>query len=69
MSHSRNITTSIIVRDGETTVLGGMENPQGDAITYLFLTVTLIDSTGSPLADYAGETPPIGGEELQPKRR
>ena len=56
--HSRNITTSFVVQDGSTTVLGGMENPQGDGITYLFLTVTLIDSAGRPLADYAGETPP-----------
>lgn len=55
--HSRNITTSIVVQDGSTTVLGGMDNPQGDGVTYLFLTVTLLDSAGRPLADYAGETP------------
>ncbi|HPT15914.1 MAG TPA: hypothetical protein PK388_01380 [Kiritimatiellia bacterium] len=56
--HSRNITTSIVLKDGETAVLGGMENPAGDALTYLFLTVTLVDPAGRPLADYAGDTPP-----------
>ena len=55
--HSRIITTSIVLRDGETAVLGGMDNPQGSAITYLFLTATLLDPTGRPLADYAGESP------------
>lgn len=55
--HSRNITTCIILRDGETAVLGGMNNPQGNAITYLFLTATLLDSAGRPLANYAGESP------------
>lgn len=55
--HSRNITTSIVVQDGETAVLGGMDNPKGDGITYLFLTVTLIDSAGQPVADYAGDPP------------
>lgn len=56
--HSRNLTTSVVVKDGETIVLGGMENPQGDGFTYLFLTVTLTDSADRPLADYAGEPPP-----------
>lgn len=55
--HSRNITTSIVLRDGETAVLGGMDSPTGDTATYLFLTATLIDSAGRPLADYAGEPP------------
>jgi type II/III secretion system protein len=56
--HSCNITTSVIVQDGETAVLGGMENPAGDGFTYLFLTVTLIDASGQPLKEYAGDTPP-----------
>lgn len=55
--HSRNITTSFVMTDQSTQVLGGMENPKGDGVTYLFLTVTLLDSAGRPLADYAGETP------------
>ncbi len=56
--HSRNFTTSIVTTDGATQVLGGMANPAGDGITYLLLTVTLIDPQGRPLAGYAGESPP-----------
>ncbi len=56
--HSRNITTSFTTRDGATQVLGGMENPKGDGITYLFLTVTLLDASGQPLAGYAGIAQP-----------
>ena len=56
--HSRNLTTSFVMTDQSTQVFGGMENPTGDRVTYLFLTVTLLDSAGRPLADYAGDTPP-----------
>lgn len=56
--HSRNITTSIVLQDGETAVLGGMDSPGGESLTYLFLTATLIDPAGRLLADYAGEPPP-----------
>jgi len=56
--HSRNITTSFVMTDQSTQVFGGMENPAGDGVTYLFLTVTLIDASGQPLKDYAGDTPP-----------
>ena len=55
--HSRNITTSFVMTDQSTQVFGGMENPHGEGVTYLFLTVTLIDASGQPLADYASETP------------
>ena len=55
--HSRNITTVIVLRDGETAVLGGMENPRGDGITYLFLSASLIDASGQPLSAYAGDAP------------
>lgn len=55
--HSRNITTSIVVRDGETVVLGGMENPNGNGVTYIFLSATLIDSSGRPMSAYAGDAP------------
>ena len=56
--HSRNLTTSIVMADRSTQVLGGMENPTGDGITYLFITATLLDASGKPLADYAGTSPP-----------
>ena len=56
--HSRNITTSLVMTDQSTQVLGGMENPKGDGVTYLILTVTLLDASGHVLADYAGDTPP-----------
>ncbi len=56
--HSRNFTTCLVTTDGETQVLGGMANPAGDGITYLLLTVTLIDPQGRPLANYAGQPPP-----------
>ncbi|MGD9611918.1 MAG: hypothetical protein AB7V22_03365 [Kiritimatiellia bacterium] len=56
--HSRNITTSIVLQDGETAVLGGMNSPEGDTATYLFLTATLTDSKGQRLSEYAGDSPP-----------
>lgn len=55
--HSRNITTCIVLRDGETVVLGGMENPNGNGVTYIFLSATLIDSSGGRLSEYAGDAP------------
>ncbi len=58
--HSRNFATCIVTTDGATQVLGGMANPAGDGITYLFLTVSLIESPYPPNEDYAGE-PPTGG--------
>jgi hypothetical protein len=60
MFHSRNFATCIVTTDGATQVLGGMANPAGNGITYLFLTVSLIESPYPPNADYAGE-PPTGG--------
>lgn len=54
--HSRNLTTSVVVDDGSTHVLGGMRNPQGDAITYVFLTATLVDSKGQAMAGYMEES-------------
>ena len=56
--HSRNITTSIVLQDGETAVLGGLNGPQGDVVTYLFLTAMLTDSKGRRLAEYAGDPSP-----------
>ena len=56
--HSRNITTSFTMSDGSTEVFGGMENPKGDGVTYLFLTATLLDATGQPLANSMGISPP-----------
>jgi hypothetical protein len=56
--HSRNITTCIVMEDGDTAVLGGMENPAGAGVTYLFLTATLLAPNGQPLTDYAGSTAP-----------
>lgn len=55
--HSRNITTCIVLQDGETAVLGGMNSPQGDTVTYLFLTATLTDSKGQRISEYAGDPP------------
>ena len=56
--HSRNITTCIVLEDGETAVLGGMNGPKDDTVTYLFLTATLTDSKGQRLSEYAGVPPP-----------
>lgn len=57
--HTRNIMTSIVLQDGETAVLGGMNSPKGEAVTYLFITATLIDSKGRRLSEYAGEPPAV----------
>ena len=56
--HSRHLATSIVMADQSTQVLGGMDNPSGDALTYLFITATVLDASGQPLAGYAGLSPP-----------
>jgi len=58
--HSRNITASLVVDSQSTHVIGGMTTPNGDGITYIILTATLVDSLGLTWVyarpDYAGES-------------
>jgi len=70
--HSWNLTTSLAMKDQSTSVVGGMLNLDKSGCIYLILTATLIDSTGRPLSEYAGEvldpaqqesrTHPLGAE-------
>jgi len=57
---SRNSTASFVVDDQSTHVFGGMTNPNGDGVTYIILTATVVDSLGrswaDARADYAGES-------------
>jgi hypothetical protein len=47
---SRNLSTSIIVHNGTTAVLGGLTDKDSGKIVYLLLTATLVDTAGYPLA-------------------
>jgi len=47
---SRNLSTSLIVQDGTTTMLGGLMDKDSEKIVYLLLTTTLVDAAGGPLA-------------------
>jgi Flp pilus assembly secretin CpaC len=49
---SKAISTSIIMRNGSTIVMGGMPSKDGKEITYAFITVTLIDEEGNPIRLY-----------------
>ena len=52
--HSRNVTTSVVLRDGATVVLGGLPNRDGDQWCYLFITARLLDAQAAPAADFEG---------------
>jgi type II secretory pathway component GspD/PulD (secretin) len=47
--HSRNLTVSVVLWDGETLVAGAMPNSGVTEITYVFVTVRLIDPSGRPV--------------------
>lgn len=57
--HSRNLTTSVVLWDGETVVIGAMPNHEGTEITYAFVSVRLLDPAGKPVksATPAGAKP------------
>ncbi len=69
--HSRNVTTSVMLTDGETVVMGGLPDRTGREITYIFLTARLLDTSGKPVADYegilAGESELPADAERNPK--
>lgn len=47
--HSRQVTTSVILANGTTLVLGGLGEPGDTTVSYLLLTATVIDAEGNPL--------------------
>lgn len=47
--YSRNITTSVVMWDGRTLVVGAMPNSDGTEITYLFLSARLVDPAGNSI--------------------
>ena len=46
--HSRNLTTSIVLWDGETVVAGAMPNSGGTEMTYAFISARLLNPDGAP---------------------
>lgn len=52
--HSRNVTTSVVVTDGEPLVIGGMESPTGEDINVLIVTARIIDAHGRTREEYEG---------------
>jgi len=59
--HSRNLTTSVVMWDGETLVAGAMPNSGVTEITYVFVTARLIDPSGRPV-----NTPDAGKDSPAP---
>ncbi len=51
--HSRNLTTSLVMLDGETLVAGAMPNSGVTEITYVLVTARLLDPSGSRLGKSA----------------
>jgi len=47
--HSRQLTTSIVLWDGETVVVGAMLNSDGAKVTYAFATIRLLDPAAHPV--------------------
>ncbi|MBU4460106.1 MAG: hypothetical protein KJ579_06020 [Verrucomicrobia bacterium] len=47
--HSRNLTTSVVMWDGETLVAGAMPNSGVTEITYVFVTARILDLMGKPV--------------------
>ena len=52
--HSRNVTTSVVVTDGEPLVIGGMESPTGEDINVLIVTARIVDAQGRTREEYEG---------------
>jgi len=63
--HSRNLTTSIVLWDGETVVAGTMPNSGGTELTYAFISARLLDPAGQPLKKQAAE----GHADLPPEAK
>lgn len=63
--HSRNLTTSIVVWDGQTVVAGAMPNNEGTEITYAFISARLLDPAGQPLKKQSAK----GYVDLPPEAR
>lgn len=63
--HSRNLTTSIVLWDGETIVAGAMPNRDGAEVTYVFISARLLDPTGAKIRK--GETK--GYVDLSPEQK
>lgn len=55
--HSRNVTTSVVLHDGQTIITGGLPNMDGTESTYLFISARMLDASGKPLH---GTQPPPG---------
>jgi type II secretory pathway component GspD/PulD (secretin) len=70
--HSRNLTTSIVLWDGETVVAGSMPNSGGTEMTYAFISARLLDPSGQPLKKQAAggyvELPPDAKPATTPKK-
>jgi type II secretory pathway component GspD/PulD (secretin) len=70
--HSRNLTTSIVLWDGETVIAGAMPNNEGTEITYAFISARLLDPAGQPLKKQAAsgyvELPPDAKPPAAPKK-
>lgn len=47
--HSKSTTTSILVQNGETISLGGWNDVDNETVTYILITVTLLDAAGKPM--------------------
>ena len=58
--HQRQTTTSIVVDDGSTVIMGGLANRAGTEWLYFFITPRVIDARGGVTADFAGY--PLDGE-------
>lgn len=47
--HSRNVTTSVVLHDGQTVVCGGLPNRDGAESSYLFISAQVLDADGAPI--------------------
>ncbi|MDZ4200304.1 MAG: hypothetical protein U1E27_13590, partial [Kiritimatiellia bacterium] len=52
--HSQNVTTSVVLEDGQTIVFGGMPDRAGGEWLYVFLTARVIDPQGKRPQDFEG---------------
>ena len=59
--HQRQTSTSIVVDDGSTVIMGGLANRAGTEWLYFFITPHVIDARGGVATDFAGY--PLDGEQ------
>lgn len=54
--HSRTVTTSVVMQDGDTLAVGNMESRSGEDVEFVFVTAKIVDGQGRDRTEFEGRT-------------